>query len=221
MSGHGRYVCQFGIMHMQCRCMENHKIIRMQCDVPDEHSKQAEEDDRELLNRMSNTEPEPDPRGDNPDIDERPQWPPVIETKEDPISDYVNDPLREMIAEQLELEVGTQMIWGKPWVGATVHYVSYGTPGGEYSKTCRAATITEVGAWVTVHTLNGVWGNDPATDAETGTDGLRTLLQSYDKSACHLHVANPTGQFFNMCKWDQNEKSSGTWHWSEQECRHD
>lgn len=30
-------------------------------------------------------------------------------------------------------------------IGDTVHYVSYGTPGGEYPSTCRAAVITEIG----------------------------------------------------------------------------
>lgn len=30
-------------------------------------------------------------------------------------------------------------------VGQTVHYVSYGTPGGEYGRECRAAVVTEVG----------------------------------------------------------------------------
>ena len=32
-----------------------------------------------------------------------------------------------------------------PSVGRIVHYVSYGTPGGEYRSECRAAIITEVG----------------------------------------------------------------------------
>lgn len=32
----------------------------------------------------------------------------------------------------------------KPSIGRVVHYVSYGTPGGEYGKECRAAVITEV-----------------------------------------------------------------------------
>jgi len=32
----------------------------------------------------------------------------------------------------------------KPSVGRIVHYVSYGTPGGEYKSECRAAVITEV-----------------------------------------------------------------------------
>lgn len=31
-----------------------------------------------------------------------------------------------------------------PSVGRVVHYVSYGTPGGEYTSQCRAAIITEV-----------------------------------------------------------------------------
>jgi len=33
----------------------------------------------------------------------------------------------------------------QPFVGSIVHYVSYGTPGGEYPSVCRAAIITEVG----------------------------------------------------------------------------
>lgn len=30
-----------------------------------------------------------------------------------------------------------------PTVGRIVHYVSYGTPGGEYVSECRAAIVTE------------------------------------------------------------------------------
>lgn len=30
----------------------------------------------------------------------------------------------------------------KPSVGRIVHYVSYGTPGGEYASQCRAAIVT-------------------------------------------------------------------------------
>ena len=32
----------------------------------------------------------------------------------------------------------------QPSVGRVVHYVSYGTPGGEYTSQCRAAIVTEV-----------------------------------------------------------------------------
>ena len=31
----------------------------------------------------------------------------------------------------------------KPSVGRIVHYVSYGTPGGEYTSECRAAMVTQ------------------------------------------------------------------------------
>lgn len=34
----------------------------------------------------------------------------------------------------------------QPSVGRVVHYVSYGTPGGEYPSVCRAAIVTEVSA---------------------------------------------------------------------------
>jgi hypothetical protein len=36
------------------------------------------------------------------------------------------------------------MTTSKPSVGRIVHYVSYGTPGGEYPSVCRAAVITSV-----------------------------------------------------------------------------
>lgn len=32
----------------------------------------------------------------------------------------------------------------QPSVGRIVHYVSYGTPGGEFTKECRAAVVTGV-----------------------------------------------------------------------------
>ena len=34
----------------------------------------------------------------------------------------------------------------RPSAGRIVHYVSYGTPGGEYESECRAAIVTEVTA---------------------------------------------------------------------------
>lgn len=35
---------------------------------------------------------------------------------------------------------------GAPSVGRVVHYVSFGTPGGEFPSVCRAAVITQVNA---------------------------------------------------------------------------
>lgn len=102
-----------------------------------------------------------------------------------------------------------------PSVGRIVHYVSYGTPGGEYGKECRAAIVTEVGS------------SEPV-DAVVG-----------------LCVLNPTGQFFNRsipyddggevtgaadcsqrethgnpfrycaCGWAEASHRGGTWHWPE------
>jgi hypothetical protein len=91
----------------------------------------------------------------------------------------------------------------KPSVGRIVHYVSYGTPGGEYKSECRAAIVTEV------------------NDAPTGPSG---------EYAVGLCVLNPTGQFFNRTV-DYDEGGTGhdhagaeipaksyhggTWHWPE------
>jgi hypothetical protein len=58
----------------------------------------------------------------------------------------------------------------KPTVGEIVHYVSYGTPGGEYRSECRAAIVTEV------------------NQVPTGPHGEWLIC---------LCVINPTGLFFN------------------------
>ncbi len=76
----------------------------------------------------------------------------------------------------------------KPTVGRVVHYVSYGTPGGEYASKCRAAVITEIE------------GKVPAS------------AQVF----VGLAVLNPTGLFFDQ-NVPQREEShdGGTWHWPE------
>lgn len=78
----------------------------------------------------------------------------------------------------------------KPTVGRVVHYVSYGTPGGEFGSVCRAAIVA------------GVPGPDDldSRDEDTPVD---------------LAVLNPTGLFFHRCKQDEGEKRGGTWHWPE------
>lgn len=77
-----------------------------------------------------------------------------------------------------------------PSVGRVVHYVSYGTPGGEYESTCRAAIVTQV-------VSEG--GMDDITPARVG-----------------LCVLNPSGIFFHE-NLPQSETShvGGTWHWPE------
>lgn len=92
----------------------------------------------------------------------------------------------------------------RPTVGRIVHYVSYGTPGGEYGRECRAAIVTEVPA---------AWDAQSEIDQPIG-----------------LAVLNPTGMFFNRgCKHDEGSLTplsvngapptlpypGGTWHWPE------
>lgn len=105
----------------------------------------------------------------------------------------------------------------KPSVGRIVHYVSYGTPGGEYSRECRAAIVTEI-------------------PEQTKPDGPSPLAS--------LAVLNPTGMFFKQdvphhdgagnpgdpgcpgphengphrycaCGWTESGYPGGTWHWPE------
>lgn len=78
----------------------------------------------------------------------------------------------------------------KPSVGRIVHYVSYGTPKGEYTSQCRAAVIAAV-HW---HHAEGTY---------EGVD---------------LVVLNPEGLFFNKSvPQDEEQKRGGTWHWPERE----
>jgi hypothetical protein len=87
----------------------------------------------------------------------------------------------------------------QPSVGRIVHYVSYGTPGGEYPKTCRAAVVTALG-----EPLNYPLVEDEDPDSAQLAD---------------LCVLNPTGMFFNIGvpqdERAEHERSGGTWHWPE------
>lgn len=75
----------------------------------------------------------------------------------------------------------------KASVGRTVHYVAYGTPGGEYpAGICRAAIITEI------------------------------VDEPNERGLVGMCVLNPTGQFFNRnVPQDEAGKRPGTWHWPE------
>lgn len=82
----------------------------------------------------------------------------------------------------------------QPSVGRMVHYVSYGTPGGEFTSQCRAATITAVDTLVTA-------GRPDPVDS--------------DVAACALAVLNPTGLFFDTGVPYSEVHHGGTWHWPE------
>jgi hypothetical protein len=73
-----------------------------------------------------------------------------------------------------------------PSVGRIVHYVSYGTPGGEYPSVCRAAIVTAV-----------------------------NKVDSLDPSGVSLAVLNPSGMFFDIGLPYSEEHKGGTWHWPE------
>ena len=94
----------------------------------------------------------------------------------------------------------------RPSTGDMVHYVSYGTPGGEYGQECRAAIVTET------------------LEFEPGS------AEEHRRGEVGLCVLNPTGQFFNRGVrhheaqagpggetpggFPQNHPG-GTWHWPE------
>ncbi|MEU7596428.1 hypothetical protein AB0B79_25860 [Streptomyces sp. NPDC039022] len=88
----------------------------------------------------------------------------------------------------------------KPAVGRIVHYVSYGTPGGEHASQCRPAIVTGVPV-----------GALPPADTEhaEGWDSDTVVLD--------LAVLNPSGLFFNRCSQSEDDHRGGTWHWPERE----
>lgn len=80
----------------------------------------------------------------------------------------------------------------QPTVGRIVHYTSYGTPGGEYGKECRAAIVTEAG--------NSYGNISLAVLNPTG------MFFNRDVPAEHIEdkiEPGPPG------------RSGGTWHWPE------
>lgn len=105
----------------------------------------------------------------------------------------------------------------RPYIGADVHYVSYGTPGGEYKPACRAAKITEVGG------------------AAVGTVGLAVLnptglfFRSMAEGGVHYDAGqgNPGREDcpsaphedkpfrYCACGWSEAARVGGTWHWPE------
>ncbi|MFF2383780.1 hypothetical protein [Streptomyces sp. NPDC058108] len=92
----------------------------------------------------------------------------------------------------------------KPSVGRIVHYVSYGTPGGEYSSQCRAAIVTGV-----------------PEGALPVVDDAHAEEWDSDAAVVDLCVLNPSGVFFNRCAQVEPEDPAdlphlgGTWHWPE------
>ena len=78
----------------------------------------------------------------------------------------------------------------KPSIGRIVHYVSYGTPGGEYASQCRAAVVTEL---------------DQADAERVGLCVLNPTGQFFHSLAS------------GGCVRDAHDHAGGTWHWPERE----
>jgi hypothetical protein len=99
----------------------------------------------------------------------------------------------------------------KPSVGRIVHYVSFGTPGGEYRSECRAAIISGLG--------------EPLTYPVHG-DGVDDLGED-DAQLVDLCVLNPDGFLFRegvpqderpisiLEAGENGTRQGGTWHWPE------
>lgn len=75
----------------------------------------------------------------------------------------------------------------KPSVGRIVHYVSYGTPGGEFAPEHRAAIIT-------------------ATDPNQHSSFVALCVINPTGLFFHTNVPG-----------DEDTKRGGTWHWPERE----
>lgn len=104
-----------------------------------------------------------------------------------------------------------------PAVGRIVHYRSRGSADGVFKAECRAAIITEVGAWSTYR------GDDPSDVWEDGGQKHRELLQVWEPDRCQLKIENPGGTFSNSVPYDvpptaedgTTTPTPGTWHWPE------
>jgi hypothetical protein len=86
----------------------------------------------------------------------------------------------------------------KPSVGRIVHYVSYGTPNGEYDKECRAAVITEASP-------EDMFGPERVGLAVLNPTGM------YFVRGCERHDVDPKLADSNPAL----NHSGGTWHWPE------
>ena len=76
----------------------------------------------------------------------------------------------------------------RPSVGRIIHYVSYGTPGGEYTRECRSALVTEA-----------------------DLNSLVVGLCAINPTGLFFHPLNTGG-----CTYDDGDEPAGdTWHWPE------
>lgn len=83
-----------------------------------------------------------------------------------------------------------------PSIGRIAHYVSYGTPGGEYKSECRAAVITEV-------------TGDPLESVGLAVLGPAGVF--FNRAVPHDELP-PAGK---ILPGERATHRPGTWHWPE------
>lgn len=90
-----------------------------------------------------------------------------------------------------------------PEVGSDVHYVAYGTPGGEYPRACRAARIIDVPFAI--------------EDAKVSLSGMDPSGTSRNTSHFHggEHVGSEQRSTSQLC--GSRDYPGGTWHWPHEE----
>ena len=86
----------------------------------------------------------------------------------------------------------------QPSVGRMVHYVSYGTPGGEYASACRAAVVTEV--------------------SESVTNGIGLCVMNPEGMFFNRDVHYHEGELLKPGEYraalcGDRDYAGGTWHW--------
>jgi hypothetical protein len=94
----------------------------------------------------------------------------------------------------------------KPSVGRIVHYVSYGTPGGEYRSECRAAIITAGPLLV------------PGTFHEPGGEAVGLCVLNPEGMFFKQHVlfhGGDTGHDHAGAEIPARSYRGGSWHWPE------
>lgn len=104
-----------------------------------------------------------------------------------------------------------------PSVGRVVHYVSYGTPGGEFTSQCRAAHVTEIDpedpnrVGLVVLNPTGLFFHPLAAGGCLLDDGAEKPGAPGCPSA-EMH-GNP--HRYCPCGWVEARHAGGTWHWPE------
>jgi hypothetical protein len=99
-----------------------------------------------------------------------------------------------------------------PSVSRNVHYVSYGTPGGEYASACRAAIVTEA-----VPVARGSWEESRASEVSlfvmspAGLFFPRNVLFDAGSDQAPVPVTAFDAVPEPLCggRW----YAGGTWHW--------